>query len=68
MSLKPAAESEGTCHYLTNCRWLREATVVVPWIFSYITLALTLSLTLSQKLKRHTVAPRGSRIHYENAL
>ena len=37
----------------------REATVVAPWTFSDIALTLT-------HLKRHTIAPRGSRIHYEN--
>ena len=36
---------------------------VAPWECSYITLALT----LTPKFKRHTVVPRGSRIHYENA-
>ena len=53
-------------------RRLREANrggaVVAPWTFSYITLAVTLTPTLTQKLKRHTIAPRGSRIPYENAL
>lgn len=40
--------------------------VVAPSTFSYITLALILTLTL--KLERHTVAPRGLRIHYGNAV
>ena len=34
-----------------------------PWVFSY----RTLTLTLTQKLKRHTFAPRGSLIHNEDA-
>ena len=38
----------------------RGGTIAVPWTFSYIT------LTLTQILKRHTVAPRAPRIHYEN--
>ena len=44
-------------------RRLCEATVVAPWTFSYITLALT----LTQQMKGRTVARRGSRIHNENA-